>query len=150
MPNVDPHELVSSRLFPAPRAAVYRAFSDPQQLAQWWGPKGFRNTFTQFDLRPGGAWRFTMHGPDGTDYPNAKDFLEVQPEEHVSFRHAAGVHGFVMSIRFAEPARNGETLVTWRMRFDSSEELAKLREIIAEKNEENLDRLAAHLSGRAT
>ena len=61
-------EIVSTRVLDAPRELVFRAFSDPDLLARWWGPEGFTNTFHEFDLRPDGAWRFVMHGPDGTDY----------------------------------------------------------------------------------
>lgn len=63
-------EVVTSRVIDAPRERAFRAFSDPAHLAQWWGPKGFANIFNEFDLRPGGAWRFVMQGPDGMNYPN--------------------------------------------------------------------------------
>src|SRR6185369_11670219 len=83
----DAREVVSSRVFDAPREALYQAFAAPNRLQQWWGPRDFRNTFDQFDLRPGGAWTFTMHGPDGTDYPNANEFVAVVPCERIAFRH---------------------------------------------------------------
>jgi uncharacterized protein YndB with AHSA1/START domain len=67
----DPREIASGRVIDAPRRKVFKAFADPTHLARWWGPKGFRNTFEEFDFRPGGTWRFTMHGPDGTDTPTA-------------------------------------------------------------------------------
>src|SRR6185369_10233222 len=60
------------------RPKVFKAFADPTHLARWWGPSGFRNTFEEFDFRPGGTWRFTMHGPDGTDHPNRSVFLDIQ------------------------------------------------------------------------
>ena len=68
--TTDPREIVSGRVIDAPRRKVFKAFADPTHLARWWGPKGFRNTFEEFDFRPGGTWRFTMHGPDGVDYQN--------------------------------------------------------------------------------
>lgn len=70
-------EPVTSRVLEAPRERVFRAFSDPAHLERWWGPKGFTNTFHEFDLRPGGNWRFVMHGPDGADFPNESVFVEV-------------------------------------------------------------------------
>ena len=82
-PSAD-REIVSSRVFAAPRERVFRAFSDAGVLAQWWGPKGFTSTFHEFDLRPGGAWRFVMRGPDGTEYHNASEFLEVVPPEELA------------------------------------------------------------------
>ena len=70
-------EIASTRVFDAPRERVFRAFSDPQVLARWWGPDGFTSTFQEFDFRPGGAWRFVMQGPDGADYRNESEFIEV-------------------------------------------------------------------------
>ena len=60
-------EIVSIRVFDFPRELVFNAWTDPEHLVHWWGPKGFTNTFHEFDLRPGGIWRFVMHGPDGRD-----------------------------------------------------------------------------------
>ncbi|EMO29454.1 toxin-antitoxin system, toxin component domain protein [Leptospira interrogans serovar Bataviae str. HAI135] len=45
-------------------------WTEPEHVIHWWGPKGFTNTFETMDVRPGGIWKFIMHGPDGTDYPN--------------------------------------------------------------------------------
>ena len=69
-------EFVHSRLIEAPVERVYEAFAEPVRLARWWGPDGFTSTFEVFDLRPGGAWRFVMHGPDGNDYPNESVFAK--------------------------------------------------------------------------
>ncbi len=76
-------ELISSRLLDAPRDLVFRAFTDPDHLRQWWGPRGFNNTFLEFDPRPGGVWQFVMHGPNGTDYPNRHIFLEIVKPERI-------------------------------------------------------------------
>ena len=73
-------EFANSRVFDAPPERVFRAWTDPNHLAQWWGPKGFTNTFEEFDLRPGGPWRFVMHGPDGTDYKNHSVFGEANEQ----------------------------------------------------------------------
>ncbi len=62
-------EIVSTRLVGAARELVFKAFTDPDHLAHWWGPNGFTNTFHEFDLRPGGTWRFVMHGPAGGRSP---------------------------------------------------------------------------------
>ena len=50
-------EIVSARVFDVPRERIFSAWTDPAHLAHWWGPKGFRNSFHEFDLRPGGNWR---------------------------------------------------------------------------------------------
>ncbi len=68
------NQIVASRVFDAPREAVYRAWTTPELLARWWGPHGFTNTFHECDIRPEGEWRYTMHGPDGTNYPNRNVF----------------------------------------------------------------------------
>jgi uncharacterized protein YndB with AHSA1/START domain len=63
-------EIVTTRAIAAPPELVFKAWCDPAHLVHWWGPKGFTNTFHEFDPRPGGAWRFVMHGPDGASDPN--------------------------------------------------------------------------------
>jgi uncharacterized protein YndB with AHSA1/START domain len=141
--DISDREIVSTRVFAAPRELVYAAFSDPSRLVQWWGPKGFTSTFHQFDLRPGGQWRLTLHGPDGTDHPNDKEFLEVRPLERIVFHHRQSRHGFRMTMTFA--AQGEQTAVTWLMQFESAADLAPLKRLIAEANEQNLDRLAHHL-----
>lgn len=136
-------DIVSTRVFQAPRTVLFEAFRNPRQLVDWWGPKGFSNTFDVFEPRAGGKWRFTMHGPNGADYPNAKDFVTVIPDERIVFKHIDPSHGFRMTMIYQDV--NGGTRLTWRMRFDSAEESVKLRDFIAEKNEENFDRLEEHL-----
>ena len=69
----------TSRAFAAAPEAVFAAFAAPERLATWWGPDGFRNTFETFEFKPGGQWRFIMHGPDGTDYPNESRFTQIEP-----------------------------------------------------------------------
>lgn len=139
-------EIVSSRVFDAPRELVFQAFRDPDRLARWWGPKGFTNTIHEFDPRPGGAWRLTMHGPDGNDHLNESVFVEVAEPERVVFEHREPVHRFRMTLVFA--GQNGRTDLTWRMLFDSAEECARVREVVAETNEQNFDRLAGELATR--
>lgn len=140
-------EIVSERLFAAPRRAVFGAFVDPETLARWWGPKGFTNTFQSFDLRPGGLWQFVMYGPDGAEYPLTKEFVEIVPDERIVLRQLGGLHGFLMTMSFADEA--GGTLLLWRMRFDEPEEGERVRSFIVAANEENFDRLVAVLAGVA-
>jgi uncharacterized protein YndB with AHSA1/START domain len=135
-------EFVHSRLIDAPRERVFRAISDPAHLARWWGPKGFTSTFHEFDLRPGGAWRFVMHGPDGVNYPNESVFVEVTAPERVVFEHISD-HHFQMTITFA--AQGVKTLVGWRQVFDTAAERQRIAEFVIEANEQNLDRLAAEV-----
>ena len=140
-------EIVSRRVFDAPRELVFRAFSDPSVLARWWGPAGFANTFQEFDLRPGGAWRLVMRGPDGAEYQLEKHFVEVTAPERIVFDHVQPMHHFRMTMTFAEDS--GKTRLTWQMAFDSAEEAETVREFIAAANEQNFDRLEAELAGMA-
>src|SRR6185503_15809689 len=116
-------EFLHSRRIDAPRERVFRAFSDPAHLTRWWGPKGFTSTFHEFDLRPGGSWRFLLHGPDGKDYPNESVFVEVVAPERIVFEHLSG-HHFVMTITFE--AQGAQTVVGWRQVFDTVEERERI------------------------
>jgi uncharacterized protein YndB with AHSA1/START domain len=82
-------ELVFTRVFDAPRELVFEAWTDPTQITNWWGPRGFTTTTEKFDFRAGGQWIHTMHGPDGTDYPNRSIFTEVDPPERIAYTHAS-------------------------------------------------------------
>jgi uncharacterized protein YndB with AHSA1/START domain len=139
----DPREIVSSRVFDAPRQKVFKAFADPTHLARWWGPDGFRNTFEEFDFRPGGTWRCTMHGPDGTDYPNRSVFLDIQEPARIVLEHEAP-HVFRLTITLAEEA--GQTRVAWRMLFETSRERDRFAKVVVPANEQNFDRLQAELA----
>lgn len=136
--------VTSSRLFPATCADLWQAWVDPARHARWWGPDGFSNTVQEFDLRPGGAWKLTMHGPDDTEFHNEKVFTEVRPQERVVFRHLSPMHVFTMAMDFT-PHAAGATL-TWTMDFETPTS-AELLKFISLANEQNFDRLAAHLRG---
>jgi uncharacterized protein YndB with AHSA1/START domain len=102
--RMDDLAIVTTRTVHATREAVWTAWTNPILLAQWWGPKGFRNTFYEFDLQPGGKWRFIMHGPNGTKFPNESLFVEIAHPERIVFRHLAPVHAFLATAEFAEDA----------------------------------------------
>ena len=137
-------EIVTTRVLPATRDEVFAAFRDPVRLARWWGPKGFTNDFREFDFRPGGAWRFTMHGPDGTAHEMDHQFVEIMPAERIVVRHIQPGHDFSLTISLA--AQGDGTELTWRMRFADPAEGARVRAFVVPANEQNFDRLAAHLS----
>lgn len=138
------NEIHSSRVFSGvSRERLYRAFEDPSQVTAWWGPAGFNNTLESMDLRPGGKWRFTMHGPDGKDYEQEKTFEEVIPGEKVTFHHHAPVHRFTMELLYQDV--EGGTRLDWWMRFEDAVEAEALRGFISNANEENFDRLQAYI-----
>jgi uncharacterized protein YndB with AHSA1/START domain len=68
-----------TRVYDAPVSAVWAAWSDLAQIEQWWGPRGFTLTKHSKALRVGGTSRYTMHGPDGVDYPNVATYHVVEP-----------------------------------------------------------------------
>lgn len=143
---IDPsaaREIVSTRHFQQPREALFAAYADPQRLARWWGPAGFRNTFALFEFRPGGHWRFTMHGPDGKDYANHSVFREVEAPARIVLEHLNAPH-FEMHITHTEEA--GGTRLTWRMRFDDARTRDAVARYAVPANEQNFDRLQAELS----
>ena len=84
----NPKAAVSTeRVFSASPHKVFAAFEQPDQLARWWGPKDFTNTFERFEFKPGGRWVFVMHGPNGNDYPNESVFREIQPDTKLVVEH---------------------------------------------------------------
>ncbi len=141
--NTADRDIVTTRVLNAPRERVFKAWTDPDQLVHWWGPKGFTNTFHEFDLRPGGIWRFVMHGPDGVDYQNKSVFVEVVNPERIIFDHVSGPR-FQVVVSFGE--QSGKTELTFRMRFESAAECDKVKAFAIEAKEQNFDRLEAQLA----
>ena len=135
---------MTSRVIDAPRERVFEAFRDPEKLARWWGPKGFTNTIHEFDLRPGGNWRFIMHAPNGGDFPNESVFVEVVEPELVVIRHDSAPQ-FELTITFA--AEDDKTLVGWRQVFQTADERDRVARFALEANEQNLDRLSEVVAG---
>ena len=79
------HVLVLARTFDAPRELVFQAWSSPEHLANWFGPKDFTLPFCETDFRPGGAYRLCMRGPDGKDYWVHGVYREILEPERLAF-----------------------------------------------------------------
>ena len=77
----DKPQIITTRLLNAPRDLVWKVLTTPEHIEHFWGPDGFTNSITKMDVRPGGEWLFTMHGPDGKDWPNRTRFTKVVPNE---------------------------------------------------------------------
>lgn len=136
-------EIVSSRIVNAARELVYRAWTDPNHLKNWWGPAGFTNTFNEFDLRPGGKWSFIMHGPDKGNYHNECEFIKIEKPSLIAWkRHSKPLFQVVATF---EEIASGQTNIVFRMIFDTPEECNKLKPFVVDKNEENFDRLEIEL-----
>jgi uncharacterized protein YndB with AHSA1/START domain len=135
-------KIITTRVVNAPRNLVWKAWSDPDRLARWWGPKGFTNTFYCCDMRSGGLWHFVMHSPGGLDFMNQSTFVEVVKPELIVIHHLSGPQ-FQLTVNFTEHA--GRTRITWRMSFASAEEYERVKTFAPTANEQNLDRLEAQL-----
>jgi len=134
----------TSRDIPVLPELIFAAFSNPERLAKWWGPSGFSNTFNQFQFKPGGKWSFVMHGPDGTNYPNESEFIEIIPDQKVVIRHHSQPN-FTLTIALTKSAE-GSTL-HWIQEFDNDEVAKNVAHIVEPSNEQNLDRLTAEVCG---
>ena len=137
-------EVRTTRIIAAPCERVFAAWTDPAQLASWWGPQGFTNTFHRFELKPEGMWEFTMHGPNGMDFHNTCVFKRIEPPGYLEFDHLKEMHFYKAIVNFTEV--EGGTRIDWIMRFNTAEELAPIRGFIEKANEENLDRMERQLT----
>jgi len=141
-------ELVISRLLDAPREMVWAAWTDPKQVVKWWGPNGFTTTTHERNVAPGGTWRFIMHGPDGTDYPNLVTYLVVQKPGKLVYAHGSGTGAvdFYTTVTFEELAPK-RTKLTLRAVFVSAEVCRATVEKSGaiEGGKQTLARLADHL-----
>jgi uncharacterized protein YndB with AHSA1/START domain len=81
-------ELVITRVLDAPRELVFKAWTEAEQVARWWGPKGFETTFCEMDIRPGGAYRVGMRSPQGTHHVRRGVYREIIEPERIAFTYA--------------------------------------------------------------
>jgi uncharacterized protein YndB with AHSA1/START domain len=123
---------------------LWEAWAKPEQIKIWWGPNGFTNTMHKMDLQEGGEWLMTMHGPDGTNFPNRSIFREIIPFKKFMFEHF-NPH-FVGTILFETIGE--ETHIDWTNLFDT----ADMREILVKTHKaddgqrENLEKLETYLT----
>ncbi|MEX2609992.1 MAG: SRPBCC family protein [Gemmatimonadota bacterium] len=145
-------ELVLSRVVDAPCALVFEAWTSPEHVDRWMGPRGYTTETLSMDVRVGGAWRYTMTGPDGTVYPNRVTYRAIEPPARLEYRHDADTdedpHGFDVWVSFAEEEEGRRTRVSMRMRLASKE----ARDFTigfgaVELGYQTLARLAEHVGG---
>lgn len=110
-------EIVLTRILNAPRELVFKAWTDPKHLINWWGPAGFTNTFLEADIRLGGKWRFIMHGPNGVNSLCLVIFTEVIKPEKLAYEFSSGNENdpdkFNVIVTFEERGRKtGMTMLT--------------------------------------
>jgi len=135
----------TERVFSVPPDKIFAAFEQPDQLARWWGPKDFTNTFEQFEFTPGGRWVFVMHGPTGANYANESVFREIQPQKKIVIEHVVKPW-YRLTVTLT--ARGDHTHVAWDQEFENPDVAAKMRPLSETANEQNLDRLQSLLASQ--
>ncbi len=140
------------RIYDAPVQLVWDAWTDPEQVAQWWGPRGFTLTTHSKDLRPGGHWRYTMHGPDGVDYPNNTLYFEVEKCAKLVYDHGGNDDRpplFRVTVFFTPV--NGKTKLDMTMTLPTPEAAEETRKFIKKAGGDSTwDRLAEYLEKKSS
>ena len=146
--GTEDREIVLTRVVRAPRDVVFRVWTDPMQVHGWWGPDGFSTTIHEMDVRVGGVWRFTLHGPDGTSWPNRVTYREVAAPARLVYDHDDDKdppqNAFHVTATFDD--EGGATRVTMRMLFPNAAARNATAEFGAvELGNQTLGRLAEHV-----
>ncbi len=132
---VGDREIRGTRVFDAPRELVWKVWTEPGHIGEWWGPNGFTTTTHKMEVKAGGVWRFVMHGPDGRDYQNKITFIEVVKPERLVYKHGGtgekedrGLEpvSFHVTVMFTD--EGGKTRLDMRSVFPS----AKARDYVVE------------------
>jgi uncharacterized protein YndB with AHSA1/START domain len=141
-------EILGSRVLDAPPDIVYKAYTDPEAIPQWWGPARYKTTVDKLEVRPGGAWRFVQRADDGGEHIFSGVFREVVPSRRLVFTfnyEAMPGHEAVETITL-EPAEGGRTTVTDNMRFQNREDRdGMIQSGMEEGAAESIERLTALL-----
>jgi uncharacterized protein YndB with AHSA1/START domain len=142
-------EIVITRVIEAPQELVFEVWTNPEHVANWWGPNGFTNTIQEMDVRPGGKWRFIMHGPDGVDYPNRIVFEEIVEPERLVFKHGSDIdddpNQFHVIVTFE--GQGNTTKITMRSIFPSVDACEAVKRFGAmEGGHQTMARLQAYLA----
>ena len=146
-------EVVIARVVNADRATTFRAWADPLQIVQWFGPDGFHLETHEIDIRSGGMWRFDMIASDGTRFSNRMDFLRVETPRLIEAVHGTDIDNdpdrFQLLVTFDEQ-ENGKTVVTLRQMHPTPERRATVIGFGAvEYGSQTLDKLANHVAKTA-
>jgi uncharacterized protein YndB with AHSA1/START domain len=148
-----PWDLVLTRVFDAPRELVWKAWTDPAQVEQWWGPKGFSSPRCEWNARPKGSIRIDMRAPDGVVYPMSGVFQEiVEPERLVFISSALDENGKSMfdihnTVIFSDHGDKTSITLQVRVLTVTARAPQHLKGMEIGWNQ-SLDRLGDHLSHR--
>ncbi|MET0394891.1 MAG: SRPBCC domain-containing protein [Chitinophagaceae bacterium] len=146
--NTTDREIRLSRLLDAPLELVWDVWTRPEHIKNWWGPEGFATTIHQMDIKEGGEWNLTIHGPDGTDYRNKSVFREITLHRRIVYDHISAPR-FTATIEFE--AREDKTFLRWHMLFESKEQLIQVVKTFKadEGLKQNVDKLTHYLQSQA-
>ncbi|HEY5806062.1 MAG TPA: SRPBCC domain-containing protein [Candidatus Saccharimonadales bacterium] len=151
--KVSGRQIIITRIVDAPRDLVFKLWTDPQHVAQWWGPKDFTNPVCKMDVRPGGEWVQVMRGPDGTEYPGRSIFLEVDAPKLLVYKDAADdsdardehLPEVINTVTFEEQA-NGTTKLTILTQLKSRTDKATMTKLgYSTGMNQSLDRLERYV-----
>jgi uncharacterized protein YndB with AHSA1/START domain len=145
-------EIAITRVFDAPRDLVFGAWIDPKAIGEWWGPRGFTTTTHSMEMHAGGVWKYTMHGPDGTNYPNEVRYEEVEIPERIIYSTAGSreneePHTHRVIVEFRD--KGGKTEISMRMIFPSAAERDHVVNVYGAVQglNDTTDRLSEYLRG---
>jgi uncharacterized protein YndB with AHSA1/START domain len=144
MEHSESREMRTTSMFKVPVDRMWEVWTNPEHLVNWWGPNGFTSTIHTMDLREGGAWHLTLHGPGGINFPNRSIFKEIIPSEKIVFEHF-NPH-FITTVLFESIGER--TQIDWSLLFDTAE----MRETIIrahkadEGQKQNLEKLERYLA----
>ena len=144
---IESNEIRLTRVYDAPVRVVWDAWTINEQVEKWWGPRGFTLTTHSKDLRVGGTWRYTMHGPDGTNYPNLTKYYVVEPYQKLVYDHGATDETpplFRVTVTFRES--NGKTILEMTSTLPTPEAARKIAKFIKQAGgDATWDRLAEYV-----
>jgi uncharacterized protein YndB with AHSA1/START domain len=142
-------EVVFSRLIVAPVALVWEIWSSVRHLHEWFGPAGFTTTTQEFTFVPGGVWRFTMHGPDGTDYPNRIVFLTIEPKTRIVYENSWDLPDapldFTVVVTFAAEGEGTRLILHMTFANDAAMQIAVERYGVLSGGIETFERIAEYV-----
>ncbi len=144
MEDTQSRSMQTNSTFTVPVQLMWEVWTNPEHIVNWWGPNGFTNTIDTMDVKEGGEWKFTMHGPDGTNFPNKSIYKEIIPFKKIVFEHF-NPH-FIATVIF--DSQGDKTFMDWSLLFDTVE----MRDIIVkvhkadEGQKQNIEKLHHYLS----
>lgn len=146
------NELRLVRVFNAPAKLIWEVWTEDNHVTKWWGPRGFSLTTKSKEVAPGGQWVYTMHGPDGVDYPDITTYHEVEKYKKLVYDHGANENQgplFRVTVTFEE--FKGKTVMDMTMALETPEAAEQIAKFIEEVGGNSTwDRLGEYLENEQT